>query len=403
MPNVNLNTPTDYSIQQRDIDRRRKMAETMQQQSLTPMETNLGPGVRNSWTQGLAKMLQAYQGAKGIDSADARERALGQTINQARGSDMAALMQSQQPLPADTAPMDGIGPVRPERAQTPGARRAGILAAQGSQFPEVQNAAGLQQKFMEGDLAREDNQAARMDQLRMQQQLRQSMAAQSAQEKENMIRLTASLRQPQQPVAPTMTQIVDPTNPSNMISVDARTYRGGGMGSPGVLGMSGKEPAAAKKEEQANQGKSALSDSITTLRGYYDTLDANGAIVNPDKGAWSNVGATLGASGLGQFAGGMVGTKNQTARDSINMQRPLLLQAIKQATGMSAKQMDSNAELKLWLASATDPTKSIQANREALDSIERKYLNGDQPSPTRRASDKSGSVLRFDAQGNPIQ
>ena len=45
-----------------------------------------------------------------------------------------------------------------------------------------------------------------------------------------------------QPVAPTITQIVDPTNPKQMIAVDARRYQGGGVGSPGVIGVGGKEP-----------------------------------------------------------------------------------------------------------------------------------------------------------------
>jgi hypothetical protein len=46
------------------------------------------------------------------------------------------------------------------------------------------------------------------------------------------------------------------------------------------------------------------------------------------------------------------------------------LQAIKNATGMSAKQMDSNAELQMYLRSATDPTIDIQANLQALDNLE---------------------------------
>ena len=50
--------------------------------------------------------------------------------------------------------------------------------------------------------------------------------------------------------------------------------------------------------------------------------------------------------------------------------RPLLMQAIMKASGMSAKQMDSNAEMKLWLATATDPTLDVQANIAALDRLE---------------------------------
>ena len=66
------------------------------------------------------------------------------------------------------------------------------------------------------------------------------------------------------------------------------------------------------------------------------------------------------------------------------MTRPALLAALMKATGMSAKQMDSNAELKLWMRTATDPTLDIQSNRAALSKIEQKYLRGSQPQQQRR-------------------
>jgi hypothetical protein len=85
----------------------------------------------------------------------------------------------------------------------------------------------------------------------------------------------------------------------------------------------------------------------------------------------------MASSGAGQMLGKMFGTKNQSARNEVAMMRPALLAALMKATGMSSKQMDSNAELKLWLATATDPTLDIQANRAALNAIEQKYLSGD--------------------------
>jgi hypothetical protein len=51
------------------------------------------------------------------------------------------------------------------------------------------------------------------------------------------IAIAQQSRPPAQPVAPTITQVVDPTNPNQMISVDARRYQGGGVGSPGVIGV----------------------------------------------------------------------------------------------------------------------------------------------------------------------
>jgi len=47
-----------------------------------------------------------------------------------------------------------------------------------------------------------------------------------------------------------------------------------------------------------------------------------------------------------------------------------LMTSIMQAMGLSAKQLDSNAELKLWLSAATDPTLDLESNRAALNNLE---------------------------------
>ena len=135
---------------------------------------------------------------------------------------------------------------------------------------------------------------------------------------------------------------------------------------------------ADQKAMLQKSGEGTVGSVVADLRDKYKQLSEGGGIVDEDQGAFSNIGAAIGASGIGQTLGGAVGTKNQTARDSIAMTRPLLLQAIMKATGMSAKQMDSNAELKLYLATATDPQKGLKANQEALDRIEALYGGGAQ-------------------------
>jgi len=134
-----------------------------------------------------------------------------------------------------------------------------------------------------------------------------------------------------------------------------------------------KDIALNAKEEAKKEGASIVDSNIAMLRDAYDTLKKNNGIVSSKNNVLSNLGAAVSSSSLGQVAGGAIGSKNQTERDKIAQTRPLLLQSIMKATGMSAKQMDSNAELKLWLATATDPTKSLEANRAALDNIERMY------------------------------
>lgn len=202
-----------------------------------------------------------------------------------------------------------------------------------------------------------------------------------------MIGLAASLRPPRQEPGPSMTEIVDPKDPTKMLRIDARTFnadrylRGNNLG---VIGTSGKEPGAAKRADQVDAGRETVSNLTTQLKDYYDRLNAGGGIVNQDRGVLANAGARLGSTAIGQTAGQFAGTRNQMIRDSIEQQRPALLNAIKQATGMSAKQMDSNAELKLYLATATDPTKGYQANLDALKMIDKLYgtgLAGGNPTP----------------------
>lgn len=130
------------------------------------------------------------------------------------------------------------------------------------------------------------------------------------------------------------------------------------------------------KTQAKNQGALDFDTQITNLRTKYRQLDEMGGIVNPEKSTISNIIAGAESSGLGQIVGGKLGTQAQSIRNEIAQARPLLLQSIKQATGMSSKQMDSNAELQLYLRSATDPNIDIKANLAALDNIQSLYGSG---------------------------
>jgi hypothetical protein len=128
---------------------------------------------------------------------------------------------------------------------------------------------------------------------------------------------------------------------------------------------------ATAKAAPKEAGKQQLDDVALTLGSYYDELDKSGGIVSNERGAVDNLQASVASSGVGQAFGRAIGTKNQTARDSIKQTRPILLQAIKNATGMSAQQMNSNVELMLWIEAATDPAISIESNRAALANIKK--------------------------------
>ncbi len=136
-------------------------------------------------------------------------------------------------------------------------------------------------------------------------------------------------------------------------------------------------PADLKAQATAQRAADGATDvdvAIGTLRDAYDRLEKGGGITSTKNEGMDNLPAAISSSGVGQAVGRMFGTQNQSARNDIAMARPALLAALMKATGMSAKQMDSNAELKLWLATATDPTLDVESNRRALANIEKKYL-----------------------------
>jgi hypothetical protein len=123
-------------------------------------------------------------------------------------------------------------------------------------------------------------------------------------------------------------------------------------------------------------GKNQVDELIAGLQDQYRKLSAGGGITSTNQGALGNTQGWLSSSAAGQGIGKMFGTENQSARNSIAQSRPLLLQAIKNATGMSAKQMDSNAELKMYLAAATDPTLDLESNMRALEQLSNLYGGG---------------------------
>jgi hypothetical protein len=136
-----------------------------------------------------------------------------------------------------------------------------------------------------------------------------------------------------------------------------------------------KLTAAQEKVEQKAEAKTQLTDIVSDLATKYKNLRDMGAIVSStDAGLGvGNVGARLSASGFGQAVGSAFGTKAQTERESIEQTRPLLLNLIKNATGMSAQQMNSNAEMQLYLNAATNPKLSYEANMDALRQLDKLF------------------------------
>ena len=72
----------------------------------------------------------------------------------------------------------------------------------------------------------------------------------------------------------------------------------------------------------------------------------------------------------------MGGTKEQTERDVIQSSRNLLFTAVKNATGKTTGELNSNVEFRTWLDALTDPSRSIESNKTILENIEKFVASG---------------------------
>jgi hypothetical protein len=195
---------------------------------------------------------------------------------------------------------------------------------------------------------------------------------------ENRIRMltTREPKEPREPAAPTVAQIQDPTDPNRMLTVDARRYAGGGVGSPGVIGTSGKAAPIAAADQKKMEGNAQLQTILDTLQTAYADLDAKRAIPSEQRGAISNAWNYLASTGVGQVAGRVAGTQAQTQRDVIQNARNLLFTAVKNATGKTSGELNSNVEFRTWIDALTDPSRSIQANQAILENLEKFVASG---------------------------
>jgi hypothetical protein len=130
---------------------------------------------------------------------------------------------------------------------------------------------------------------------------------------------------------------------------------------------------AEKKAAEKLPGRKQVSTIIKKIRSAYEQLEKREAIASEKRGGFANVMDYFATSSLGREAQKALGTSASKYLSEIVNSRKLLATAIKNATGMSAQEMNSNVELQLTLDALTDPTQGIEAARTTLDTLEELY------------------------------
>lgn len=98
--------PNDWDYQEQELAQRRKYAEALRSQGMQPLEqTAVGGQIAPiHWTQGLAKMLQAYTGAKELESVKKERQDMAQRRQTVLADTFANYTKASQGSPAEMAP-----------------------------------------------------------------------------------------------------------------------------------------------------------------------------------------------------------------------------------------------------------------------------------------------------------
>lgn len=160
-----------------------------------------------------------------------------------------------------------------------------------------------------------------------------------------------------------------------------------------VAGLKGPSAAVLKAQEKAEkqaEGQLTLGDTLSTAETLVKDLAKMGGMTSTSKGPLANLVTSLQTGTVGQMGGRTFGTKEQAKRDELKSVRLQLLNAVKEATGMSAQQLNSNVELKTYLDSLGSEGMTKEANLAILDNLSRRYLKGEAAQPAKNKSDPLG-------------
>ena len=402
--------PQDETLMQIDLKRKLALADALRQQQMPEGQMVSGRYVAPSFTQYLANAVNKYQGAKQEREAlgqfgeyqKTKQQKQAEALKQLTG-DLAGTKEINQgayqiQVPSGRTPqMDNLGGMQPidtgmksidvpmatttTRAPTSPERYAALM-----RYGAAINDPRMMQEAITGGIAQANKaeetaserayreQQTKNDQEFQRVQMKDRQGFELTQGEKNFANQMA-LQKSNQGFQAGQNALSRQTAFRNEPLVTVMGADNKPVYVPRSQAIGGTPYSAAQeaKDVQKQSGAENFDKLIGNLRDNYNQLGTMGGITDTTKGAYSNILAGTSSSGIGQAAGRLLGTQAQSVRNTIAQSRPLLLNAIKEATGMSAKQMDSNAELKMYLAAATDPTLDLQTNLNALSQLESLY------------------------------
>lgn len=129
----------------------------------------------------------------------------------------------------------------------------------------------------------------------------------------------------------------------------------------------------AEEDRIKAKGRKLFSSVLNDLRNDYQKLNRMEAIPSIERGGFENVGDYIGASRVGRMAQSAVGARASVPLNTISNSKLTLMNALKEATGLSATQLSSNIELMTFLDSLADPTQGFESAMETIRRLDNLY------------------------------
>lgn len=149
---------------------------------------------------------------------------------------------------------------------------------------------------------------------------------------------------------------------------------GGGAGSSGSYDVRGNAVGPTTKAGKMKKAQDDLNSLLDGMEMNYGTLKSSGGIVSTDNNPLENAMSSIRSNAyVGRPLGSFFGTNEESKRKEINSSRQSLLQAVMKATGMSAKSLDSNTELRVMLDSLGSPESDYESNIAIINRLRGLY------------------------------
>jgi GH24 family phage-related lysozyme (muramidase) len=164
----------------------------------------------------------------------------------------------------------------------------------------------------------------------------------------------------------------------------------------------GRLTAEQEKEERKKQeGRTNVNTTLGKMFAAYERLNEIGGIPSETRGTGGNIAAYAAGTAPGQAVGQALGTRAQSVRNELQSLARTLITDIKNSTGMSAQEMNSNVELQQMLAAVSSPTQSIESVRAIIQNLSERYGLGQTFAPPAPAQAPAAAPATRPAEGVP--